>query len=543
MKSIFNTIKGLLLLLVIVCAAGLGLLFLQGQVALRNLEQAAIQMGDGKDIVADILPPPLYIIEPHLIAYQLLDTPLSERPSLAEKLKQLRSDYEARNTYWQEKRAEIDKASADSLLGSQKEKGEAYWELLDKEFLPAVLRGSDEDARKVFNRMKELYASHRKGVDATVEVAGAWAEERLNDLSMTARRTRWWFTGVAALCVGIAIALYLTVSRRIHVLLGAEPEILRSEMERLAKGDLRPSTSSVSRNSVLGTLRHAQERIRDLLEKTGQESKTVDHEVSQMRANLEKLQENAHALADSAMSTSSAIEEISASIERITEQAKTAEGAVSAVVEEVGRGKTAREESLKSVERIAVASERAQTSVAELGQHSQEVTGIVTTIRSIAQQTNLLALNAAIEAARAGRQGRGFAVVAEEVRKLAERTTHATEEIAKLIETIHNGIMQTVTSIDAMVSDIKVGRQSVDESERVLVSIHERVAVAMNSVSDIVNAVREVNKATRQINDNMATVSHLADTGAVATRDTVEVGKALSEVSMRLNQSLRVFTY
>ena len=164
MAKYFNSLKGLLLILVIVCVAGFALLFAQGQLALRGLERAAVQMGDGKDIVADILPPPLYIIETHLVAYQILDVPLAERAALADQLKQLRSDYGTRNTYWQGKRNEIDAAASQSLLGLQKDKGEAYWALLDKDFLPAALAGKDDEARKVFGELKSLYLAHRSGV-------------------------------------------------------------------------------------------------------------------------------------------------------------------------------------------------------------------------------------------------------------------------------------------------------------------------------------------------------------------------------------------
>jgi methyl-accepting chemotaxis protein len=134
MHKYFNSLKAQLVTLVLVCVAGFALLFIQGQFALRSLEQAAIQMGDGKDIVADILPPPLYIIETHLIAYQLLDVPLGERAALAEKLKQLRADFVTRNTYWEGKRAQIDAASAQALLGVQKDKGETYLKQLDDVF-------------------------------------------------------------------------------------------------------------------------------------------------------------------------------------------------------------------------------------------------------------------------------------------------------------------------------------------------------------------------------------------------------------------------
>jgi methyl-accepting chemotaxis protein len=543
MHAITRSIKGLQLIIVIVCLAGFTLLFLQGQFALRSLEQAAVQMGDGKDIVADILPPPLYIIETHLIAYQLLDAPVAERAALAEPLKQLRKDYGDRNAYWQKKGDDVDAAVAASLLGAQKEKGESYWTRLEKDFLPAVLAGRDDEARKVFAELKSLYSGHRTGVDATVKLAGGWADARLADLSATAKRTLWILTVVATLCVGVVLALYLVVAKRVGGLLGAEPETLRGEMARLAAGDLKPSSMAGSENSVLGALRHAQERIRSLVEQTGRESSTVDGQVTQVQLALGRLEQNSQRLADAAMSTSAAMEEISASMGMIVEQANSAETAVAEAGQAAERGASARDRNLASVERIAHASEEAQTSVAALGERSKEVTGIVQTIRSIAEQTNLLALNAAIEAARAGEQGRGFAVVADEVRKLAERTTSATEEIAMLIGTIQTGIDSAVAAITASASDIESGRRSAEESGQALIVINERVSMVMAAVTDIVNATREVNAATGQVNDSMATVSSLADSGTAATRETLDAGRMLGEVSVRMNQALRAFSY
>lgn len=543
MTKYFNSLKGLLLVLVTVCVAGFALLFAQGQFALRGLERAAVQMGDGKDIVADILPPPLYIIETHLVAYQMLDVPLTERAALADQLKQLRSDYSTRNTYWQGKRGQIDAGASQSLLGLQKDKGEAYWALLDKDFLPAALAGHDDQAHKVFGELKSLYLAHRSGVDATVKTAGGWADARLTDVSKTAERTRWVLTAVAALCVGLAIVIYLVVARRVDRLLGAEPELLRAEMVRLASGDLRPSATPGKQGSVLHAMRDAQQRIRALVEQTGRESETVDLQVGQVRMTLGTLNDNAHRLADAAMSTSAAMEQITASIALIEEQTKSAECEVGEADTEAAHGTLALDQNHISMERIAKASQEAQHTVSELGDHSKEVTGIVQTIRDIAEQTNLLALNAAIEAARAGEQGRGFAVVADEVRKLAERTTVATAEIAQLIGTIQTGIEQAVASIDTSVNEIAAGQASEAASAQVLRNIHQRVNATKAAVADIVNATHEVASATGQINNNMATVSSLAEAGQAAVNETTAAGEVLSKVSVRMNQSLKVFSY
>ena len=543
MPSFTKSLKGLLLVLVIVCVAGFAMLFAQGQVALRSVERAAVQMGDGKDIVADILPPPLYIIEAHLTAYRLLDAAHAERATLAEQFIQLKKDYADRNLYWQTKASDIDGHAYASLLGLQKEKGEAYWGTLEKEFLPAVLAGRDDQARKAFDKLKTLYSAHRDGVDATVKIAAGWSDARLAELSVTTPSTLWALSVVAALCVMVAVVLYVLVARRIGRLLGAEPEALRAEMVRLADGDLLSSSRNGPDGSVLGALQHAQERIRVLVEQTGREAKMVGQGVTEAQLTIDGLDENARHLADAALSSSAAMEEISTSMALIVEQANGAESVASDAAREAHGGTQAFAQNQESVARMALASEQTQSSVSLLGEHSKEISGIVQTIRAIAEQTNLLALNAAIEAARAGEQGRGFAVVADEVRKLAERTTLATEDIAKLIGRIQGGIEQAVASINASEGAIQSGRQSAEQSGHALSAIHLRIDALRAGVADIVNATREVNSATRQINENMAKVSRLADAGSAATRVTAGVSQALGEVAVRMSLSLNAFRF
>lgn len=543
MPSFTNSLKGLLFILLIVCIAGFAILFFQGQIALRSVEQAAVQMGDGKDIVADILPPPLYVIETHLIAYQLLDAPVAERPALAEKLGQLKKEYVARNDYWKAKATDVDSLVSTSLLGIQKEKGEAYWNVLEREFLPAALAGNDGGARKVFAELKVLYSDHRAGVDATVKVAGTWSDARLADLSVTTKSTLWVLSVVTAFCVAIAVTLYVLVARRIGQLLGAEPEELRRNMIRLAEGDLRPSSNSCLEGSVLNALQHAQERIRALVEQTGHEAKMVEQGVSQVQVTIGDLDKNACQLADAATSTRKAMEEISASMDKIVVQANRADTDASDAAHEARCGTHSFAQNQQSVELIAKASEQAQASVTLLGDDSKAVAGIVQTIRAIADQTNLLALNAAIEAARAGEQGRGFAVVADEVRKLAERTALATEEITTLVGRIQNGIDLTVASFNVSVDNIQAGRKNGEDSMNALTSIQKRINALTAGVSDIVSASRGINDAARKINDNMAMLSSLADCGSAITRDTAVVSQTLADVAKRMNQSLSAFQF
>ncbi|HEX5392582.1 MAG TPA: methyl-accepting chemotaxis protein [Rhodocyclaceae bacterium] len=540
MRTVFNSIRGMLLVLVVVCGFGFFAIFAGGLDALDRVDTAATQMGLGKDVAADILPPPLYVIEAHLAAYQMLDAPLAERKKLAEKLQQLKKDFDDRNAFWS--KADIDRTVSQALMGTQKEKAAAYFAAMEQSFLPAVLAGQDDVARQHFSQLKQLYEEHRSGVDATVKVANAWADERLASLGKTSQNARWLLGGIGGACVLFAVVLYLTIAKRIDSLLGAGPEALRAEMMRLAAGDLRPSEQSAAPGSVMAALREAQEKIRSLVGDTSEGAAVVDAQVGQVTSALKALEQDASDLADAAMSSSAAMEQIATAITLIVEQAGQADQAVGEARREALDSDSARLQSLASVTRLAEASQQAQLAVTQLGEQSQQVTGIVGTIREIAEQTNMLALNAAIEAARAGEQGRGFAVVADEVRKLAEHTAAATDEIGTLISAIHKGIDSTVETMSASAEQVQQGLLNVELSGRSLLAIQQRIRDSSQSMEDIVNATRELDASARLVAENLARVGALAESGNASTRSTSRAGVALGEVSQRLRRALGVFS-
>ncbi|NVO04849.1 MAG: GGDEF domain-containing protein [Rhodoferax sp.] len=269
-KSALGSIRANLVLLVLSSVLGFAVLLVQGHSALTALEQSAHQMGDGKDVVADILPPPLYLIEPHLLAHQLLEVPVSERAALVEKLALLKQRYTERNAFWLANAAHLDSRINAALLGEQKSRADAYWQYLEQSFVPKALDGRDADGRLALRQLNTLYAQHRLGVDATVELASEWANARLRELDTTKRHSLWGLTAVALLCAGIAMGVFVAVRRHIARSLGAEPAELRQEMVRLAQGDLRPSQRAAEDGSVFSALQEAQRSLMEHVQRTEQ---------------------------------------------------------------------------------------------------------------------------------------------------------------------------------------------------------------------------------------------------------------------------------
>ena len=540
MNMFLGTVKGALLLFATVCALGLIGVIAGGAVALSKVEQAAGQLSESKYVVADILPPPLYIIEAHLLAYQMLHRDLGTAQGLA-KIQTLISAYEERNRYWAA--SPLDGRLSSALLGKQRTHADRYFNILTTQLVPALEQDRPAVAETAFNTLSDAYASHRQEVDSTVALVSANAQRHLDSMGNTTSSAYFMLGLVGAISLLLALAIYGVTARRIHSLLGAEPAFLRQAMALFAQGNLHASTDTPARGSVYAGLLEARERIRELVIGMASGAQSVDTQVACVGAEIQRLREHSASLVESALYTGTAMSQMTQSIALISSQALSAQVSVEEAANQAHRGNQARLQSLSSVQHLAAASRSTQTSVANLDQGSSKVSLIAETIQDIASQTNLLALNAAIEAARAGDQGRGFAVVADEVRQLAGRTSTATEEIKGLIGVIREGVEVTVQSMQTSTQDVDRGLATVTEAGESLLAIQERVAAATAAMMEIVTANQRVGTACDDVYQQMNELNQLASAGNVSAEATAKAGDALQKVSCDLRTSLGVFKY
>jgi len=178
-------------------------------------------------------------------------------------------------------------------------------------------------------------------------------------------------------------------------------------------------------------------------------------------------------------------------------------------------------EAVRQMEKISDTVGRSSEAVEVLGQRSQQIGEIINTISSIADQTNLLALNAAIEAARAGEHGRGFAVVADEVRKLAEQSQSATEEIAQIIKDIQ-------VSTEHAVGVMKAGTDEVKEGGAVVGQAGERFSQILSNISDVERLITESTQETNEAADGSKRI--LAAAGGIA-ENTKQMAESIESIS------------
>ncbi len=292
--------------------------------------------------------------------------------------------------------------------------------------------------------------------------------------------------------------------------------------------------SEVALNSMKNTLHRMVQSIASTAEHLARASEEISTRAGQSV-------ETARVQSDQTLQVSTAMQKMSSTVRQVSEHSQKASGSSHKAAQAARQGGAVVEQTLSTMRSIADSSKTVAARIAELGKSSEEIGKIVVVIDDLADQTNLLALNAAIEAARAGEQGRGFAVVADEVRKLAERTTKATQGIGTMIESIQTETRNAVQAIELGSRDVEVGVEKTSASGTALKEIIQMSEQVGDMISQIATAATEQSSATEQVNNNVAQISSLTQGSSLAAEQTAKACAELSTMALDLQNLVSQF--
>jgi methyl-accepting chemotaxis protein len=340
------------------------------------------------------------------------------------------------------------------------------------------------------------------------------------------------FAGVLRENEQVAAEQAVTI-RRLDGLLGEIREttgILSTSAVHLDEG------SQKARTLLEGSFSQAVEQLeqgwQEQLRAIGQISETL----SQQTAAIEQIAAGAESQAKEASGSFSSVQGMAGMLQTVAGYAEQVSSSSEEANERARRGSGAVQETIRGIVGLGEAVQEASQTVSQLGGLSAQIGQIVDTITSIANQTNLLALNAAIEAARAGEHGRGFAVVADEVRKLAEQSATATQEIGDLIRRIREGIDQ---SISVMEGARELAGQSTAlsrEAGEALEAIGGAVAATADQVHEIMAQIREVAATGRGVEQAIGQMAAVSEENTASSEEMAAGATQVMEGAMQVER-------
>jgi len=314
-----------------------------------------------------------------------------------------------------------------------------------------------------------------------------------------------------ASALGVCIMVYLWIMT--YTRLERPFRLMNACAERTASGNLTEEPCYAGNDEIGDLVKNQQKMLAALNSMINTATTTANKIVLTVNTLVERAEKSstgAKSQAGQSQQIAAAAEEMSQTIADIARNSSSASETSKAALDSAKLGKDMAESSGATVQRVYDATISLSTMIERLNKSVNEISGIVTVIKGIADQTNLLALNAAIEAARAGEQGRGFAVVADEVRKLAERTIKATEEITGNIGTVQTESQATTQSMETASSEVIKVTGEIKKVVDSLMAIFAGVEKVQDQITRIATAVEEQSATASEVSSNVEKTAAIA---------------------------------
>ncbi len=350
------------------------------------------------------------------------------------------------------------------------------------------------------------------------------------------------YLNISALIAVMTMIGYLSVGAYLSVM--SSVRSLREGSERLASGDLTAHIELAARDElrfVAGSFNDMADAMRKLIGSIKDNANHVADSACNLVASSGQIHVASQSQSDAAGSMAAAVEEMTVGIEHIALNAGEADSLAKRSGELSRQGGEIVATVVAEISEIARSVESSARTVEELGERSGQVSAIVGVIGDIAAQTNLLALNAAIEAARAGEQGRGFAVVADEVRKLAERTANSTREITEMVNSIQQGTLGAVASMEEGVARVHEGVERARHAGEAMGGIRDAANQVLSTVAEISHALREQSTASAEIAKQVTMIARMAEENGEAVGSNHQTANRLGELADTLLQNVSRF--
>ncbi|OGS75973.1 MAG: chemotaxis protein, partial [Gallionellales bacterium GWA2_55_18] len=364
---------------------------------------------------------------------------------------------------------------------------------------------------------KDFHGTDCTGCHQAQEGAVLGASDVLFDLGpelAKAEQRAWMMLAGQA---GLLVVLYFFIGFCANRYVSRPVRELTKGFRGIMQGDM-DNELDISIRDEMGTLlceiQTMQTYLRTMVDEIVTPVGQMQRRIIDMDARVSGVADNVLTEQDHIQQIASTMEEFSQSVAEVANMAAASLGDAKAMQKVVEENSRNMELSIDATSKVANTVQLSSKTILDLGASIKNIGTIANAIKDIAEQTNLLALNAAIEAARAGEQGRGFAVVADEVRKLAERTSTSTKDIARTIAEINSVSDAAVSSMQGAVAEVETGITLIRKNGEGLKEIMSASVNVAERIGHIAMASKEQSAAGESVAQSLERINGLMDNNA-----------------------------
>ena len=403
-----------------------------------------------------------------------------------------------------------------------------FFEVRDREFLPALQAGEAARLAGALTRMQQFYESHRLAINEVVRLSKLQnAARETSAVNVVSGLTRYLV--VLAILILISVIVMAWVAARAIERMTGRIRMASDIANRVAAGDLSTEMPHVDARDVtgglLGAIATMSGNLRALVSRVKQASIELMSTATEFAATSRQQEHTVQGFGSSTNQIAAAVKQINSTHQELLTTMEGVNVVAAQTAELAVGGQSGLSQLDMSMDRLASAGHTVAARLAAIRDEAAQITGVVTTISKVADQTNLLSINAAIEAEKAGEQGLGFLVLAREIRRLADQTAVATLDIEQMVKQMQSAVSAGVMEIDRFAEEVKVGVLGVGRINGQFSQIISQVRTLSDRFDVVNDGMRSQHTGTRQIGEAMG---HLID-GARQTSTSLREFNAATE--------------
>lgn len=492
------------------------------------------QLARDKDLIADILPPSQFIVEPYLVVCQMNGAKTPEAlKDLNTALENLEKQYQDVHAAWAQKMSlnALGNAGvvARELLQDSYRPAESFFQIIHGDWKAAIDRGDQAMALAItMDQLNPLYEAHRSSILKAVAAAEAEVAQHETEARETVDQGRVLGIIVAAVVFSLVAIIGAVILKGVLQALAAVTTRMQSMAEADADLTVRLNIQSKDEVGILaGYIDQFVDKIASVLSGVKNATDSLGGTAVAMYATSKQQETTIHHFGASTTEIAAAVRQITVTGNELVSTMSEVEGVAKNSAGLAATSRSGLVEMKSVMQHLADQSASISEKLEQINSKTKDISGVVVTITKVADQTNLLSVNAALEAEKAGEHGRGFLVVAREIRRLADQTASATLDIEHTVKHMQSAVSTGVMEMDKFASQVTNSVNQVETVGQTLTTIIESVEVMKNQFESVSQGMNSQNLGAKQIGEAM---SNLSDNVKVTIQSLGEFTKAADQM-------------